>query len=619
MLSLKWLEIVIMSGGMIIFMTIISLSFTLLILLISVIFRIIGGTRIYPTVAMIINYLALLWTSYIFSRTFKIWIDSFHYERTLTAPLLAIILWLLLLYMSRGRIHIKFARMLQIIRRPLTALLIISVCLTVWQMLNTVGKRNELLKKQTPLAVSEQTIAKSNIILITFDALSAEDMSLYGYPLNTTPNIDEFAKNCYVFNNAIAASNWTKPAVASLLTGRYPNSHLLNNINYANNSVYRPEWSLPAILQSNGYNNFAIVANVGNASTYGNGLSPYFSYNQFRYINSENLLRSLTDRFVWKAFQIDAALGIKSALWLANIYYEFNTKLQKFIRTSSKPWYPPSLVFNDAEQLIAKHFEDNRKVPLFLWAHIMPPHYPYQPERGFSGRFLPGSEFTSYDSLKMYKDGQYFTAKQQDSINKLRLRYNENILYADDAFGQYIKKIKSLGLLESSIVIISSDHGESFNHGYYGHGGLSLYQPSVHIPLLIHLPKQRTSVHINSNVSQTDIAPTVLELAEIPKPDWFDGISLKHYFQNTYLNANPVFTMNLEGNSIKGKIRKGSAAVVIGDFKYILNLNKNNGELFNTKNDPSELVNLVNLNPDITLNLKRTLLKKLGLTSELTD
>jgi arylsulfatase A-like enzyme len=226
--------------------------------------------------------------------------------------------------------------------------------------------------------------------------------------------------------------------------------------------------------------------------------------------------------------------------------------------------------------------------PFFLWTHLMVPHSPYLPGKPFKGAFSGNTdEFASFESQKDFLSRRYLP-EEQPSIDKIRLRYDENLLYADNALGSFLSRLQKSGRLDDSIVIVSADHGESFSHGWQGHGGPHLYQPFVHIPLLIHLPGQKKGQRIGTTVSQTDIAPTILDLLGYKVPSWMNGRSLKDALQGGQLADVPVFTMNLDGNPVRGRFTKGSAAVFYGNYKFI-----NSGEFFNLQIDPYEQTNLL--------------------------
>ncbi len=115
------------------------------------------------------------------------------------------------------------------------------------------------------VACSEGSLApqrpKSNILLITFDALSAEDMSLYGYKLPTTPNIGAFARKSTVFNSFYSASTFTTPCVATMLTGMYPSETKVYQLEglFARQRIL--VGSLPESMRAGGYATGAFFSN----------------------------------------------------------------------------------------------------------------------------------------------------------------------------------------------------------------------------------------------------------------------------------------------------------------------------------------------------------------------
>jgi len=613
-LSLDWQEILIMTGGMVIIMTVVSLILSLMITLFAAILRIPAGHHTFTIVAKIFNHIALFLLAYNFARTFKVWVETFQYEITIKAVVIAIFIWLLAVLYYRERVHDKITGLINTSRLPLIGVLVFSFCLNAWQVGVTIHKRNAAtnnLKAATP-SLSKN---KPNIILITFDALSAEDMSLYGYPLKTTPNIDAFSKECYVFENAYSASNWTRPSIGALLTGRYPNKHFLNNNNIMNTNCNLPEFSLPAVLKSQGYQNNAISANLGYAHPLANGMYPYFDSLPYGYDDPESNSRYFLERAVGISHQIRIRYGTKSPMWLVIILAEIDARVPFLANSkySSKPWFPPSLVFNDAKKLLSQNVSKSESAPIFLWTHIIPPHFPYLPGAKFKGHFLPGEEFSTRDSIKLYDFGGHsYDSLQQAKMDRLRKRYDENILYADDGFGHYLDFLKKKGYLESSIVIISADHGESFSHRFQGHGGLQLYQPLIHIPLLIHLPGQKTGKRIATNVSQVDLAPTIMELTSMQLPNWLDGESLKNIMSGTSNHEKPVFSMHIDGKTRKGAIKKGTVAVIFGTYKYIYNIENKLGELYNLAQDPNETINLVAVMPDKAKTMRMAVINKLS-------
>jgi arylsulfatase A-like enzyme len=445
---------------------------------------------------------------------------------------------------------------------------------------------NVLLKSNKP---------HSNIILVTMDALSAEDMSLYGYHLDTTPYINNFANNSYVFDNMFSNSNWTKPSITSLLTGFRPSTHRLISISDFN--IYSKQVStsnnLIRYLNSINYNSIAIVSNLAYAHPYSNDT---FSY--FKEMPCNTIDKDFIDNYkkTYKLFYLDKYFSlIKSSAnrWIfdmVNDYYPWlNRSLGSFNTTNrwnNTTGYPAEIPFKIAEKFLRTDDSNN-----FCWIHIFPPHYPYLPPPNYKYHFLQDKVLDTYKKLPT--EFVNYKKDQQQLVNNLRLRYDEYLLYADAAFGDFIESLKKNGLYDNSIVILTSDHGESFDRGYFGHGGPYLYQQIIHVPLIIHLPGQKSGKRITTNTEHVDIAPTLLELLGQKVPSSFEGESMTKAMFGDYISDKPKYIMNLEGNSSKGPIRSGQIAVVQGSFKYIYDVTNGREELFNLRVDKHESRNLL--------------------------
>jgi arylsulfatase A-like enzyme len=239
---------------------------------------------------------------------------------------------------------------------------------------------------------------------------------------------------------------------------------------------------------------------------------------------------------------------------------------------------PAEFTFNQAENLLA-----NCNKPFFLWVHLFPPHSPYLPPDRFRHTFLSEKAFETRASQK----------DPNADWHKLRLRYDEMILYADSTLGDFLTNIKKMGLYDNTLLIVSADHGESFEHGYKGHGGPYLYQQEVRVPLLIHLPRQKTGFLVKSNAEQVDIAPTIVELLGMRDPGWFEGESLTRAMFEGYDSQQPKYTMNLERSAMKVRGNSRSIAVIEGRYKYIYYPDSKQSELYDLAIDQKELHNLV--------------------------
>ncbi|WP_214169798.1 sulfatase [Citrifermentans pelophilum] len=563
--------------------------------------------------SLLTPYLLLFLACYLFARLFKLWVIKFQYEITVKALFIALLLAIIVYWRNRRDFLHKIEVLVAKTWLPASVMVVCCIVLVGWRVTTNNHSQTHVIEragKQYPGSVKQ----RPNVILITFDALSSEDMSLYGYYLKTTPNIDEFGKQCYVFNNAIAAANWTRPSVASLLTGKYPDTHRLINNGGLGNLYQKPQESLPALLKESGYKTIALVANWNYAHPYATGIADSFDIKPFRYIAWYNMPALLQPgiRFNHYSLLISSTYRINTIAWLLEIYNEW-VQIGSFKFKSVMPFYPPELVFNDAEHLILELSDKEPATPIFMWLHVLIPHDPYLPPKPFKGSFLTGADFSTYDQMIRYV-GNYEKA-DQSTIDRLRLRYDENILYADSVFGNFVANLHRSGKLDNSIVIVSADHGESFNHGYQGHGGNSLFQQSVNIPLLIRVPFNCKPKNREVNVSQTDIAPSIMNLLGLDVPIWMEGESLFNLTEKQLSVNRQIFSMNIDGNCLNGAITHGCIAVIANDYKYIYNIDSKSVKMYSLKADPKEINNIAHAKPLIAKKLHNMIKSRLKLTN----
>jgi arylsulfatase A-like enzyme len=407
---------------------------------------------------------------------------------------------------------------------------------------------------------------KSNAVLITFDALSAEDMSLYGYKLPTTPNIDAFAHTATVFKNFYSGSSFTTPCVATIMTGLYPSQ---THVHHLHGELTEPDKTLPHVLRTAGYTTAAFFSNpsahylaesVG--SEYDFLPEPIFLRGVFQHLWNATTLIHQRSRFGNRADEhADLILA-----W---------TRLMG-LPTNSHEGLSATETFENARQLV-NQLPDG----FFLWIHVMTPHAPYLPGHEERGRFLPAHVQQFFEGKDEPKWNPHYDGTQQSEVDKYRLRYDEFILTADRTFGSFISDLASRGKLENTTVILSADHGESFEGGMYQHGGPYLTRPVIHIPLIIKTPGQKKGGEVVVTTDETALAPTILEALGVRKPDWMRGESLMPLLNRT--EAGPAgglaFTQYFEKNSIYKPLQHGSVGVIDGQYQYVFDLETRKGKL----------------------------------------
>jgi len=262
-----------------------------------------------------------------------------------------------------------------------------------------------------------------------------------------------------------------------------------------------------------------------------------------------------------------------------------------------------------------KAIDNTAQDPFFAWIHFHPPHTPYTPPKPFKKMFNNSSIMIEKrdqlrmdvgDTLNKFED----LAEKRKLLKILRDRYNENMLYCDRTFEDLIDQLEKRGMLKNTTIILSSDHGESFEHDYWGHGA-KLYEADTHIPLIIKEQNQTKEQIFDILVGQEDIAATILGIADIPIPSWMEGRSLVPLLHGEELSPRPVFSMNLIRNTKGQMIDKGEIAIWDGDYKLILRIDDNSSLLFNVKHDPGELHDLSYIEPKVKEYLQNLILDSL--------
>jgi arylsulfatase A-like enzyme len=438
---------------------------------------------------------------------------------------------------------------------------------------------------------------RPNIILVTFDALTAHHMSVYGYHRPTTPFIRQWAQKASIFTKAIAASNYTGPTTASLMTGKRVWTHRRYSHDRAAKPVRSDTENLALLLKENGYHNFAFIQNDV-ATVESLNISNSFDIapmviNFMRVATIEGFIEKHLYELFGNKFQIYN--------WFGQDDFILNVYLRKIPQKVYVTEYPPEEVFNSFLETIDNHPPE----PFFAWIHLLPPHDPFLPPEPFSGTFNPSSKLRTKNSQNNFKfkelreyPSKNFPEEIYRKVSLLKDYYDEFILYCDKQFGEFISEIERKPWYKNTIIILSADHGESFEHDYFYHGSFDLYEQVTNIPLIVNIPWQSKKQIIDIPVEQIDIPATILDLANIPVPPWMEGRSLVPIMHGETLTPRPAFSMSLIKNKRDQQITKGTFAVWEGDYKLIYYLDEGKSLLFNLKEDPAELNNLIEQKPE---------------------
>jgi arylsulfatase A-like enzyme/Flp pilus assembly protein TadD len=218
--------------------------------------------------------------------------------------------------------------------------------------------------------------------------------------------------------------------------------------------------------------------------------------------------------------------------------------------------------------------DENRDEDFFLFLHYYDPHSPYDPPDAYKGLFVS-------------------KASTDDMDEKVKLSYAEEIAYTDHCIGQVVEKLKSLGLYDSTLLIITGDHGEAFKeHREMGHGYF-IYQPSVQVPLIVKLPGQQKAKTVSGVAGLVDLTPTVCSLLDIEMPEHIQGrdVSGALFDEPSENEDHYIYSESLLATKYKAT---PLLAVTGNRFKYIQTARP---ELYDLIEDPTESRNLVDEQP----------------------
>jgi len=237
---------------------------------------------------------------------------------------------------------------------------------------------------------------------------------------------------------------------------------------------------------------------------------------------------------------------------------------------------------------LGKH-KDER---FFLFLHYFDPHFPYTPPEPFKSSFITNPQ------------------ADESSSEYVRYLYAGELAFADHCIGQILNELKKLDIYDSTLIIITSDHGEML----YEHGELThsywIYQSAIKVPLIIKLPGSRKPKRIKQIAGIVDIVPTVCSLLDIEAPSNIQGRDLSTYFKKLPLEERYLYCESLTATKYLGNSLLG---VVSDNYKYIQTTRP---ELYDIVNDPAEKINLLTTKPQLAKILQDHLKKILENTPD---
>lgn len=325
-----------------------------------------------------------------------------------------------------------------------------------------------------------------NVLVIILDTVRAASMSFLGYARETTPNLAALGAEGAIFEQAHATAPWTLPSHAGMFTARYP-------------SQLSTDWQEPLdgadptlaeVLARRGYRTGGFVANqlyTSRESGIGRGFEHYEDYR--RTLKQVLLSTTLTQtRLFWQVLQAPGTGPRLRAL------ARMDLGLQVM-------WTPHRKLATDVTGEFLRWQSSVGNRPFMAFLNLYDAHLPYDP---------PAPWDTKFSAARTPLD-----------------RYDGGIAYMDATLGGLFTELRARGVLDRTLVIVTSDHGEGFGeHGLFDHGN-SLYRTELHVPLLLRYPPRvAAGRRVSEAVTLRDLSATVLDATGgKPGTDSLPGVS----------------------------------------------------------------------------------------------
>ncbi len=422
-----------------------------------------------------------------------------------------------------------------------------------------------------------------NVLVIVLDTLRADHLSSYGYSRPTSPEIDRIASQGVLFENAIAPCSWSLPSHASLLTGRAPSEHGMQNVQ----AMPWPGWgekslsgypSLGEVLRHRGYRTGAFSAN-----------RIYFTRNVGLgrgFIHFEDYFDSVGDSFVRTLYGREFARlylnrSENSKVTRALRYLGLESWLDKDSEGSGDVGgaYGVRKRASAVNQELMQWIDRDRQHPFFAFLNYLDVHYSYGGPPGY-----PKPDWDRGSTVDEYDAG---------------------LKYVDDYIGRLLRDLERREA-RNTIVVITSDHGESLGaHGLSYHGA-ALYRELIQVPLIISYPQQiPKGLRVAVPVSITGIPGTVMDLLADREPGVFPGPSLSALWKSQNQQTNWPYPISELAQTdiivpadrvVEGKIpiaTNGWMKSLVAPRWHLITHEKFGHQLYDWTNDPKESNNLI--------------------------
>jgi arylsulfatase A-like enzyme len=431
---------------------------------------------------------------------------------------------------------------------------------------------------------------RPHVLLVVLDTVRPDRMSVHGYSRPTTPFLETFAQNAIVFDQAIADGTWTLPSHASMFTGTSVRRHGVGRVRSA------LDGDLPTLaetLAGNGYNTASFSNN------------PLISHH------------TKLDR----GFDVSRVTSTISG----TTNFSVTRALHRLGLPPPLPWLDPDRGAALTNHLIARWLDDEapHDAPLFLFVNYMEAHLPWDVPASYRRRFMSDAQVRrSYELRRRAYGGieralNWRVLEEPELLRSadrtvLRHQYDSSLRYLDERLRELIGMLEERGMLDDTLVVVTSDHGEYLDtHGMWSHL-FGVFNDLTHVTLIVREPGRRQALRVGTPVQLSDIRSTVLRAALDAKiPESLYGP--RDLLQLAAAGGEPRIAISeageigaaamLGGGEQRLRLGQPELAAQDGRFKLVLP-ETGRPRLYDLQTDPQERNDVAGRRPAVTKRLR---------------
>lgn len=377
-----------------------------------------------------------------------------------------------------------------------------------------------------------------NVIIILTDCLRADHLSCYGYGRNTTPNIDQFAKDAVIFSQAISQSSFTKSSIASVFTSKNPYQHGV--------------------------------------------------YSGSRKDTKDNIVSDVLSEEETTLAEILLQNGILTAAWLQQGHLKSYMGFDQGFVAYDDEGGPVAKIHRRVLQWARRIGKKNQ---FFAYLHNVDLHDPYRPQPPYDTMYGVYSDVNSrLDFANWSACLQAIRQKkitlEKDDVDQLIAYYDGLVTYIDHQIGVLLEELRRAGLYDNSLIIVTADHGDGFmEHGFISHT-ITLYDELIRVPMILKFPQSRFGGQIVKNqVRMIDVMPTILDLLNIRIDNKLEGFSLLNYLDESRKKDKSIYFPKYAISEVAYSGGYPLVSIRTETLKYLHLRNSEEHALYQTEND----------------------------------